>query len=47
MKLTVNKICKFTNSTASCRNLVEGKKVLQVGYLLRVEESAKIYRQLK
>ena len=34
MKLTINNICSFTNSTSSCRNFVEGERVLNAEHVI-------------
>ena len=34
MKLSIAEICKFSGSTPSCRNFVEGEKILQAGHVI-------------
>ena len=34
MRLSVQEICVFTESTPSCRNFVEGEKVLNAGHVI-------------
>ena len=34
MKLTIAEICRFTASTPSCRNFVEGERVLHAGHVI-------------
>lgn len=34
MKLSISEICNFTNSTPSCRNFVEGERVLNANHVI-------------
>lgn len=34
MKLSMGEICKFTNSTPSCRNFIKGERILHAGHVI-------------